>query len=480
MVEASKLLRGGRITSTREDVIKYISSAASDKKLLGHIIKINLAHTKMLAEQGIIKNEEASKLLKALNKVKDTKTSDSFEDVHIQVEEQVIDLVGSKIGGNLQIGKSRNDQVSTAIRMELRTELLNLANLLINLQKNMVELSKKHVITVILGYTHLQPAQPITFAHYLLSHVDALERDLERLMEAYSRVNKSPMGAGALATTSFPINRERVAESLGFKGLVENSIDAVTSRDFILDVLASLTIMSTNIDRLVEDLIIWSSYEFGVIEIPESYSSTSSIMPQKKNPDLLEVIRARTGQTVGNFLKATTILKGLPSSYNLDLQEMTPILWSSIETMKQTLLLLSKLVPQLRIESHSEKALLSFSTATELANMLVKKYEVPFRTSHKIVGALTKKLIEEKRTFKNLTPTHLSDAAKKIFGMKIQINVEDIETATDPLKVIKAHKAKGGPAPKEVKRMIKNRKKQLKNNKDWINKQHSLLEKMLK
>ncbi|MCK4243736.1 argininosuccinate lyase, partial [Candidatus Bathyarchaeota archaeon] len=154
MVEASKLLRGGRITSTREDVIKYISSAASDKKLLGHIIKINLAHTKMLAEQGIIKNEEASKLLKALNKVKDTKTSDSFEDVHIQVEEQVIDLVGSKIGGNLQIGKSRNDQVSTAIRMELRTELLNLANLLINLQKNMIELSKKHVITVILGYTH--------------------------------------------------------------------------------------------------------------------------------------------------------------------------------------------------------------------------------------------------------------------------------------------------------------------------------------
>ena len=471
----SKLLRGGRITSTRKDVVKYISSAENDRRLLEHIVKINQAHVVMLSEQTIIGNKDAAKILKALSQLEGIEISSSFEDAHVIVEEEVIKLAGSDVGGNLQIGKSRNDQVAAAIRMELRKEILNIASSLMNLQKALIELAEKHVTTLFIGYTHLQPAQPVTFAHQLLSYVDALERDLNRLMDAYDRVNLSPMGAGALATTSFPINRERVAELLGFEGVLENSVDAVSARDFILEILADLTIMSTNLGRLVEDLILWSSSDFGIIEVPDSFSSTSSIMPQKKNPDLLEVIRARTGQIMGDFLKSVATLKGLPSVYNLDLQEITPTLWNSMKTMNKALFMLSQVVPHLKVKYVSEKALVSFSSATELANMLVRKHGVPFRTAHKIVGALTKHLAENDLTLRDVTPQLLRDVAKKTAKIVLNVGVEDIQDSVDPVKFIEAQKTLGGPSPAEVKRMIRNRKGRLKNSRSWALKKGSYL-----
>ena len=477
MVELSKLLRGGRITSTRKDVVKYISSAENDRRLLEHIVKINQAHVVMLSEQNIIGKKDAAQILKALSQLEGIELSSSFEDAHVIVEEGVIRLAGSDVGGNLQIGKSRNDQVAAAIRMELRKEILNIASSLASLQKALIELADKHVTTLVIGYTHLQPAQPVTFAHQLLSYVDALERDLNRLMDAYDRVNMSPMGAGALATTSFPINRERVAELLSFEGILENSIDAVNARDFILEILADLTVMSTNLGRLVDDLILWGSSDFGIIGVPDSLSSTSSIMPQKKNPDLLEVIRARTGQTVSDFLKSVATLKGLPSVYNLDLQEITPTLWNSMKTMNEALFMLSQVVPHLKVKDVSEKALASFSTATELANMLVRKHGVPFRIAHKIVGVLTKNLAESNLTLKDVTPQLLRDVAKKTAGILLNVSIEDIRDSIDPVKFIEVHKTLGGPSPVEVKRMLRNRKGRLKNSQSWALKKGSHLRK---
>jgi len=268
-----------------------------------------------------------------------------------------------------------------------------------------------------------------------------------------------PMGAGAIATTSFPINRDRTAELLGFSKVLENSIDAVGSRDFILETLANLTLVAIDISRMVEDLIIWSSPDFGIIDLPESFASTSSIMPQKKNPDVLELIRARMSQVLGNFIASATTMKALPSGYNLDFQEITPKLWESLETVAGSVGMLSKLVKNLKVSKNVfSKPVLKFATTTELANLLVKKYNVPFRTSHRIVGSLVKTLLDNEMTLSDLTPELLQKAAQDSAGLTLNVKLEDIQESIDPSKFVESHKTKGGPAPAEVKRMLKIRK----------------------
>ncbi|MGQ9551803.1 MAG: argininosuccinate lyase [Candidatus Bathycorpusculaceae bacterium] len=458
----SEILQGGRLRSTRKEVVKFASSLKDDRKLSNAVVAINKAHIVMLMEQRIISWQDGAKLLEALSQLSYVKLKSSVEDVHVAVEEEVTERVGLKIGGNLNVAKSRNDQVTTAIRMELRKDLLQLMLSVLTLQEALIKTAENHVKTVILGYTHLQPAQPTTFAHYLLSHVDALERDLERLEDAFRRVNICPMGAGALATSSFSVNRDRMAELLGFDGVMENSIDAVGSRDFIMEILAILTLIAVNMSRLAEDLIIWSSTDFGIIELPDSFSSTSSIMPQKKNPDVLEVIRARSSQMLGNFVTSATTMKALPSSYNLDFQEITPKIWESLETTIASLKMLSKLVPNLKVTADFfNKALTSFSAATELANMLVRKHKVPFRTAHKIVGALVKVLIESKLTFLDATPELLRKVAEDCAGLKLSVSLEDICEVVDPYKLVEAYSVKGGPSPPEVKRMLQIRRQRV-------------------
>jgi argininosuccinate lyase len=456
----SSVLRGGRLTSVRKDVIKFTSSIKSDRRLVKPVIKINEAHVAMMMEQEIIEWNDGAKLLQALGELqpKMKLPSSPLEDVHVAVEAQVIGNVGPEVGGNLHIAKSRNDQVSTAIRMELRENLVGLMLSMIKLQEALTKLAEKHVETIIPGYTHLQPAQPVTFAHYLLSQVDTLNRALQRLDETYKRVNLCPMGAGALATSSFPINRDRVAELLGFDEIVENSIDAVGSRDFILETMANLTLIAVDISRLAEDFIIWSSLNFGLIELPDSFSSTSSIMPQKKNPDALEVIRARMSHAIGNFVTSATTVKALPSSYNLDFQEITPRLWESLKNVTASLDMFSKLIANLKvIESASSVSFLSFSASTELANVLVRKYKVPFRTAHKVVGSLVKTLVERKLALSDVTPELLRQAAQDSSGLSLDLNAKDILDSIDPLKFIESHRVRGGPSSIEVKRMLKGR-----------------------
>jgi argininosuccinate lyase len=484
----SKLLRGGRLGAVRKDVTKFTSSIESDKRLLKSVIRINQAHTTMLMEQEIIELTDGVKLLQALEKAETAKLNLLLEDIHVSLEEKIIEKAGPEIGGNLHIGKSRNDQVSTAIRIELRQNLIHLMTSIIKLQEALIKLAEEHVETVVPGYTHLQTAQPVTFAHYLLSHVDSLQRDLDRLREAYKRVNLCPMGAGALATTSFPIKRERSADLLGFSGVLENSIDAVGSRDFILETVAHLAIMAVGVSRLAEDLIVWNSFEFGIVELPDDFSSASSIMPQKKNPEVLEVVRARTSHILGNFITSATTLKALPSTYNLDFQEMTPVLWESLESITSSLDMLSKLMPQLKVTKNVfNKPLLGFSTATELSNMLVRKHKVPFRTAHKIVGSLVKKLIENKLTLSDVTPKLLQKVAKTSCGLSLNVNVEDIRVSIDPLEFVKAHNASGGPSPKQVKKMLKTRKQwialsksSLSDEKFRLNKAENTLESLVK
>ncbi|MBN1244202.1 argininosuccinate lyase [Candidatus Bathyarchaeota archaeon] len=451
----SKLLRGGRLSPVREDVAKFTSSMKDDARLAKAVVDINKAHVVMLTEQKIIKKSDGAKLLQALAKFSSTKLDASAEDVHMAVEEEVLKEAGEAAGGNLHIAKSRNDQVATAIRMELRNELLGLMRAVSHVQDHLAEVAEEHVNTVILEYTHLQPAQPVTFAHYLLSHYAALERDLQRLQSVYTRVDLCPLGAGALATTSFPINRDRTAELLGFNGLAENSIDAVGSRDFITETLAVLTLIAVNLSRFAEDLIIWSSPDFGVVELPDEFASTSSIMPQKKNPEVLEVIRARASHVIGDFVASAAAVKSLPSTYNLDFQEITPKLWASMENVHASLDMFHKLLPKLKVTADvSGKANASFVAATELANVLVREYAVPFRTAHKVVGAFVKSLMEAKLTFADATPTMLQKAATEVANIKLTVKAEDLKALVDPLALVEACNVKGGPAPIEVKKAL--------------------------
>lgn len=457
----SSLFKGGRLGSVRKDVVSFTSSLQSDKRLLKSVVDINKVHVAMMMEQKIIDWLTGAKLLRTLNELNDGMTlRRGIEDIHMSVEEEIIKKNGPEIGGNLHIGKSRNDQVTTAIRMELRENLIELGIMIIKLQEALIGLAKKHVETVIPGFTHLQPAQPVTFAHYLLSYNDMLERDLHRLEQNYQRVNLCPMGAGALATSSFPIDRERVADLLGFNDVLENSIDAVSNRDFVLETLANLTIIAVDISRFTEDLIVWSSPNFGIVELPDSFSSTSSIMPQKKNPDVLEVIRARMSHILGNFVTSASTMKSLPSGYNLDFQEITPRLWESLQNIADSLDILSKIVNHLKVSKHVfNKPFLNFCTLTELVNMLVRKYKVPFRTAHKIVGALTRHLIENGLTLADVTPDLLQEVAKISSDFSLNVKMEDIHESIDPLGFVKAHNVKGGPSPIEVRRMLEVRKR---------------------
>ena len=450
---------------------KFTSSRKDDARLADAVLAINKAHVVMLMEQKIIQWQDGAKILAALSKQNSQNLDPNAEDVHMAVEEAVLAETGPEIGGNLHIAKSRNDQVTTAIRMALRNDLLNIMHQVLNMQESLLKSASKHTETIILAYTHLQPAQPVTFAHYLLSHVEGLGRDMQRLQSVYERINLCPLGAGALATTSFPINRKTTAKLLGFDDVLENSIDAVGSRDFILETQSTLTLLAVNLSRLAEDLIIWSSPEFGTVELPDEFTSTSSIMPQKKNPEVLEIIRARASYALGDFVASAAALKSLPSTYNLDFQEITPKLWASTDNLSSSISIFAQLIPYLKVSGNVEgKAAAGFVVATELANMLVQKYNIAFRTSHKIVGSLVKALIRSKQTLLDATPELLKKVAQEATGIKLTVKKEDIVECTNPRKLIENYKVQGGPSPAEVDSAITTRNKTLTQTKTSITK----------
>ncbi len=456
----SSLLRGGRLSSGRPDIVSYTSSLDADKRIALSTVLVNEAHVMALARGRVIDKREAKKLLKALRSLEHgIKFGKEVEDIHVLIEESVTRIVGDKIGGKLHTGKSRNDQVVTAIRMTMRGVVSELSAKMIAVETRLHLLAQKHMTSIFPGYTHLQPAQPITFAHYLLSVVDSFLRNNERLTQFYNRLNKSPMGAGALAGSSFNLDRRYVGRLLGFDGIIENSLDAVAGRDFVLEFVGLASLIALDLSRLAQDLIFYSCADVGLVELPDDFTSTSSIMPQKKNPDFLEVIRARMANVKGNVMAASTLMHSLPTGYNLDFQELTPVVWSSADALVSSLSVLEELIPRLRLTTNSTgRAGFLLTSATEVANILVRDFGFSFRDAHRSVGKAVRDAMQKEQALSRLGIDEWSNA------LHVTLDAGDlakIRKATDLAEVVKTYRTLGSPAPGETKRMIGQRTRKL-------------------
>jgi argininosuccinate lyase len=459
------VIRLGRLSGERTvKMMQFLSSMRADRWIADADVLVDIAHVLMLEKQKIINRDTAKQLMRALLElhdegIPDVAFDDSFEDVHAGLEALLVEAVGMDIGGRLHIGRSRNDEVATCIRIKLRDEILKQMAALLKVREVLVAIAEQNIETIMPGFTHLQNAQPTTLAHHMLAYEQAFSRDFDRLREAYVRVNQSPLGAAAFASTGYPINREFTARLLGFEGLVTNTMDAVATRDFALETLADLAILMANVSRICEDLIIWSTSFVHFVTLDDAFCSTSSIMPQKKNPDTAEIMRAKTGSVLGAYTGALLTVKGLPMSYNRDLQELTPNIWRGMRDAKESLRLLIDMLSSATFDTARmrEEAGKGFSTATELADSLVQAYDIPFRTAHNIVGRAVQK------GYLNLETL---DTAAKELGVEISFTEKGLSQAkiNEVLDVnysIALRKAPGGPAPLAVKIALEENKKQL-------------------
>lgn len=466
----SNILRRGRLEVAQdEEILRYTSSMEADRWIFDADIAVDLAHTVMLKEQGIINSEDCNRILNGLLKIREEgmeKLDFNYEDIHISLESRLIDMVGEDVGGRMHSGRSRNDEVATCIRLVLREELMGLLEEIFALRKTLLSLAEKHIDTLMPGFTHLQHAQPTTLAHHLCAHEAALGRDFDRVQDVFSRVNLCPLGAAAFASTGFNLNRKRVEELLGFEGLMENSMDAVSSRDFLIECASVFTNLMINLSRMAEELVIWSSSEFNFIELDDTYASTSSIMPQKKNPDTAELMRGKTGVAVGALMSLITICKGLPLSYNRDLQEATPNVWRSAETVRASVRIMDGMAKTMRIRSEvlAAQSVTGFTTATELADTFVRETGIPFRTAHQIVGMLAKD--GEKPTMEKI-----DSVAEVVLGESLTgkgLTEKMVKEALNPVSNVKRRKVIGGPAPEEIRRYLSKRQTELELNNQEI------------
>jgi argininosuccinate lyase len=454
----SKMLRGRFKGGIAPDLLKYSSSLETDKEMFSEDVWGSMAHVLMLAKQDIISKEDSGKILKALAVVEKDFFSGKFqldenlEDVHINIENYVIGKCGIDYGGRMHTARSRNDQVLTDTKLHLRKELLEVIRAVLDLENTLLDLAEKNAATIMPGYTHTQHAQPITFGYWASSYASMLLRDLDRLNAAYAHVNTCPLGSGALSGTSFPTDREYTAKLLGFDSVHVHALDAVSSRDHILEALSALSILMCNLSKLAEELVLWSSYEFRFIEFSDGFATGSSIMPQKKNPDMAELVRGKTGRVYGALFQVLTLMKGLPSGYNRDMQEDRELLWDALSVVKGSLNVLNAGMSEAKInkERMSESVYADFSTATELANYLVREEGMAFRKAYEITGGIVKDLSSRKKDFRE---TSLVIQLLKKSG--IDISSDAVCELLDPALVASRNKSLGGTAPSEVKRMLK-------------------------
>lgn len=463
-------LRSGRLDKKMtKGAAEYTSSLEADKKIFESDIKCNFAHVLMLKNEKIIDDEVADKILEALTKLKDegfdALTFDhSVEDIHMAIENYVTDMVGIGIAGFMHTAKSRNDQVATDIRLTLRGKIIEIQLNILEFIEGIVKLAEEHKETVTIGYTHLQHAQPITIAHNFMAYAQALKRDYQRLADTYKRVNQNPLGSAAMTTTSFPINRELTTKLLGFDSYLENSMDGVSARDFIAEAVFDLATLCTSLSKMCEEMVLWSTYEFGIIEMADEFSSTSSIMPQKKNPDVAEVARAKSTVVNGELITIMTILKAIPYTYNRDLQEITPHLWNSIKVANDTLKIVSDMVLSVTINKERclELAGANFGTVTDLADVMVRERNIPFRTAHKIVGRLVNLCIEMDLEIGDVDSGFIDGIANDLGFDKLKLSNDLIKKALDPLENVKMRQVPGGPSPEMVQLACNNMKNFLK------------------
>ena len=413
----------------------------------------SIAHAKMLAKQGIIPAREGRKIVRGLSAIQaeieqgDFHFSPADEDIHMNIERRLTEKIGPA-GGMLHTARSRNDQVALDMRLFLREEVRLVIDALNALQREIARAAKRHIDVIMPGYTHLQRAQPVLFAHHLLAYYDMFDRDRQRFSESLQRINVLPLGSGALAGTTFPIDRAYVARLLAFPRISKNSIDAVSDRDFLLEFLAGSSILFVHLSRLADEWVLWSSQEFSFIELPDGYCTGSSMMPQKKNPDVPELIRGKTGRVFGHLQALLTIMKGLPLAYNRDLQEDKIPLFDTVDTVKASLQMMREIVQGVKVNADRmlTAAQDGFLNATDLADYLVERGE-PFRSAHEIAGGIVKHCMVKGRRIEELALNELKDFSKKI--------EKDIYRYLSAEAVVGRRRALGGTARKNVERRLK-------------------------
>ncbi|WP_268543801.1 argininosuccinate lyase [Candidatus Nitrosotenuis cloacae] len=444
--------------SLDKHTLDYVSSVSDDSEIAIYDIVGSQAHAIMLYENKILNISETKKILSALEKLKKEKliTADA-EDIHELIESLVVKKIGLKAGGKMHTARSRNDQVALDLRMKIRDDINTLCACVADLISTLVSVAEKHTNTAMPLYTHLQQAQIGTFSHYLLSYADALFRDMDRLYVTYGRINESPLGAGPVGGTSIPIDRNSTAKMLGFKGIVENSIDATSGRDVVAEYVSDVAILMTNLSRIAEDLVIWSTSEFSFVELSDRFSSPSSVMPQKKNPDILELTRGKAARVVGNLVAVLTTVKGLASGYGRDLQEIKPSVFSSSRIAISALVVLNSMFATLKVNDQKMRRVAGsgYLIALDIAESLVNE-GMPFRTAHKIVGQLVQTAHESSKSLSQLT---LSDVKKSLKGKEMEprkllkiISLIDISTS------LRNRTSRGSSGTSEQKRMVQDRK----------------------
>jgi len=433
---------------TAPNVEKFTSSIHYDQRLYSYDIEGSIAHATMLAEQGIIAKAEAQKIVLALKNILTDiakgkiKFNASDEDIHMAIERELISRIG-EAGGKLHTARSRNDQIVLDVRLFLRTEIKGILALVNDLQIQLIKLAKSEIKTIMPGYTHMQKAQPVLLSHYFLAFGEMFARDTQRLNDCKNRLNILPLGAAALAGTSLPIDRKRTAKILNFPAISKNSMDTVADRDLIADFFFASSLIMMHLSRFCEDLVLWSSDEFGFVEISDAYTTGSSIMPQKKNPDVAELIRGKTARVYGDLFAIMTILKGLPMTYNRDLQEDKEPLFDAVDTVKDCLAIFAEMIKHTKF--NAAKMYLAaqggFSTATDVAEYLVEK-GLPFRRAHEIVGNIVAYCLKNKKELENLT---LKEYQKFYDGF-----TDDIQKKIKLENVVNSRKHTGGTAKAAV------------------------------
>ncbi len=443
-----------------ELVKRYTASVSFDQRLWQADIAGSLAHAAMLARQGIIGAQDLADIQRGLGQIGQDIEAGRFEwkleleDVHLNIEARLTQLVGDA-GKRLHTGRSRNDQVATDVRLWLRGEIDALAVLLTDLQRALVGVAAQHTDTVMPGFTHLQVAQPVSFAHHLLAYVEMFARDAERLADVRRRTNRLPLGAAALAGTSYPLDRESVAAALGFDGVCENSLDAVSDRDFALEFLAFASITMVHVSRMAEELVLWMSQNFGFIDLADRYCTGSSIMPQKRNPDVAELARGKSGRVIGHLMGLITLMKGQPLAYNKDNQEDKEPLFDTVDTLAGTLRILAEMVAGIIVKPQAMEAAArrGYATATDLADYLVKK-GLPFRDAHEVVAHAVKLGLQQGVDLADLPLTALKalhplvgDDAPGVLTLQGSMAARNVRGGTAPVQVlaqIARHRARLG------------------------------------
>jgi len=447
-------LWGGRFSkNTDSEVNDFNSSIRFDQRMYRQDIKGSMAHAKMLGKCEIISKEDSELIVKTLGEILNGIEDGSLkfmidaEDIHMNIETMLIKKIGDA-GKRLHTGRSRNDQVALDIRMYLKDEIVNIKNMLISLENTLLSIAKEHTDTIMPGYTHLQKAQPITLAHHTMAYFEMFKRDIMRLDDCYDRCNVMPLGSGALAGTTYPLDREFVAKELGFKEVTLNSLDGVSDRDFVIELASCLSIIIMHLSRYSEELILWNTNEFQFIEMDDSCSTGSSIMPQKKNPDVAELIRGKTGRVYGDLMSILTTMKGIPLAYNKDMQEDKECIFDAVDTIELCIPVFEKMIRAMKInkERMYKGAGGGFTNATDAADYLVKK-GMPFREAHEVIGKMVIYAIENNKA--------LSEFTKDEFKNCSSIIEEDIYESINLKTCVEGRNITGGPSKEAVMASIK-------------------------